>query len=489
MLRTCSAALAGCALALAAAAARAQAPAPRLPLTPCRLEGSPVPAKCGSLQVAEDRSRPGGRQLSIHVAVIPALARTPEPDPLFLFAGGPGQAASRSFGPLIGPLEKVRKKRDLVIVDQRGTGKSAPLACDLEPKEARLEERLAARPFPAARLEACVKKLDADPRQYGTRAAVQDFDAVRQALGYERVNLWGGSYGTRVALVYLRDFPARVRTVTLDGVAPLTMPVPLWFARDAQRALSLLFAACAADAACSKAYPQLEPRFAQLLDRLGKEPARARVADPLTGEPQEIAVDRETFTGLLRGVLYVPDLAVLVPLTIDRAARGDFGPFVAQASTLERGFAKGMSIGLMLSVLCAEDLPLMTNELIEKAAQGTFLGPRLLQEFKRACEVWPHGLAPADYHAPVKSDAPVLLLSGDLDPVTPPSWADEAARTLPNSLHAVAPGVGHGVTATGCAPALLAQFLDDGGVGKLDRSCAAKSTRPPFFVSFAGPTP
>lgn len=376
-----------------------------------------------------------------------------------------------------------------MLVDQRGTGASNPLDCVLDEKNAKLSARLSASSFPLEEFQKCLKGYDADPRLYTTSIAMQDLDDVRAALGYDQVNLWGGSYGTRAALVYVREHGEHVRSVILDGVAPLTMRVPLYFARDGQRALQLLFEACDHEQACATAYPELRARFDALLVRLEKEPVKTTVADPLTGEPQEVVISRETFTGLLRGVLYVPELAVLVPLTIDRATKGDFSPFVAQAASLSRGFVKGMSLGMMLSVLCTEDLPLMPPAEIEAMSKGSFLGPSLLQEFARACSIWPKGTPPAGFREPVRTDKPVLLLSGELDPVTPPSWAEEARKTLPNSLHAIAPGVGHGVTGVGCAPLLVARFLDTASVQGLDEQCLAKAKRPPFFVSFAGPTP
>lgn len=475
-------------------AALAQSPAPgsaapQLALKECRVEGAPVQGKCGVFEVPEDRANPNGRKLGLKVVIIPALARVPEADPLFLFAGGPGQAATDAFGPLIGALERVRKKRDLVLIDQRGTSSSSTLYCDVDDKKATLAERMAAGAFPKDKLEACLKTHPADPRFYTTSIAMQDMDDARAALGYSTINLWGGSYGTRAALVYLREHGEHVRSVVLDGVAPLTMRVPLYFARDAQRAITLLFESCAKDASCNKAFPDLKARFDALLTKLEKEPAKVKVNDPLTGEPTELTIGRETFAGLFRGELYAPELAVLVPLTIDRAIKGDFAPFVAQGMTLSRGMAKGMSLALMLSVLCAEDLPRTPKAEIEAVSAGTFLGPHAVMEFADACAYWPHAEIPAAFHEPVKSDKPVLLLSGELDPVTPPSWAEEAKRTLSNSVHAVAPGVGHGVTSVGCAPNVVGKFIETASTKDLDEGCLARSTRPPFFVSFAGPTP
>ena len=458
-----------------------------LALTPCRLENSAAQASCGVLEVPEDRAHPDVRRIKLRVAVVPSLARTPQPDPLFLLAGGPGQAATAAFGPMLAVFDKTHRSRDIVLVDQRGTGKSNPLECELSAESAPLAEKVGEDPLRnEAKLRACIKGYDADLRFYTTSIAMQDLDDVRRALGYQTVNLWGGSYGTRAALVYLREHGEHVRAVVLDGVAPLSFALPLWFARDAQRALDLLFENCAADAACAKAFPDLKPRFAGLLDSL---PVQAHVADPLTGQAVEVAITRSFFVAALRGVLYLPDLAALVPLTIDRALKGDWNPFLAQTVGLQSGFSRTMALGMLLSVTCAEDAPRFDSADIARASRNTFIGPSLAQQFKDVCLAWPPSEIPPAFYQPVRSDKPVLLLSGELDPVTPPSWAEEAAKTLPNHLHIVVPGVGHGATAEGCSAQLVAKFIETGTLQGIDAACAQHMKRPPFFINFAGPQP
>ena len=498
---------AACARAAPARAART------LALAPCRLKGASVPALCGTLDVFENRATRAGRKIGLKVVVVPALARDARPDPLVLLAGGPGQSITEAVGPLLPAFEKIRRSRDLVLVDQRGTGGSHALDCELHPSDGRSEpgdrtatparggrevpharpaslaESLAYDGFPPDKLAACLASYDADVRQYTTANAAADLDDVRAALGYERLNLWGGSYGTRLALDYLRRYPARVRTAVLDGVAPNALKLPLYLGRDAERALDLLFAECAADARCAAAFPDLRARFAKLLDRLAAEPARVTVSHPRTGAPSEVVITRDAFAAGLRGVLYAPEVAALLPLTIDRASRGDFGPYVAQAVALDSGFSHTMSLGLFLSVVCAEDAPAVREDEIAPASAGTFFGERLTRDLLDACKTWPHADAPAGWLEPVKSDAPVLLLSGELDPVTPPSWGDLAAQTLTHARHVVVPGVGHGATAQGCVPDLVAKFVAAGTVDGLDATCVAALRRPPFFLSFAGPTP
>jgi pimeloyl-ACP methyl ester carboxylesterase len=468
----------------------ARAEAPRLPLTPCRLKGG-VQASCGVLEVPEDRRSPQGRRLRLRVAVVPALARAPRPDPLFLLAGGPGQAATEAFPELLSlAFERVHRSRDVVLVDQRGTGASNPLRCRGAEADAPLARRLADRSFPAERLKACLAGYDADPRLYTTSIAMQDLDEVRAALGYGQIDLWGGSYGTRAALVYLREHESSVRAVILDGVAPPTMRISLDMAADAQRAMDLLFKACAEAPACARAWPELPARFDRLLERLEKHPPRATVADPVTGSPVELTLSRDLLTGVLRAVLYQPGLpAMLVPLLIAHTEAGDYGPLVALATTLDDGARDSMAEGLLLSVLCAEDVPRFSEAEALEHARGTFLGASVAQSFREGCAVWPRGEPPPGFAEPVRSDKPVLLLSGELDPVTPPARAEEAARTLPRSRHFVVPGVGHGASGVGCVPRLVFEFLEAGSVAGLDGACVEKQKRPPFFVNFAGPTP
>ncbi|HEX9576594.1 MAG TPA: alpha/beta hydrolase [Myxococcales bacterium] len=475
---------------LAAACARGEAASPqrKVALAPCRLKGSGLPAQCGTLRVPEDRAHPK-RRIDLKFALVPALSRAPAPDPLFLLAGGPGQSALEALGPLLGVFERLHRTRDLILVDQRGTGSSHPLRCDLHPPDAPLAEKFASDGLEEERFRKCLAGYDADPRLYTTSIAMQDLDEIRDALGYQQIDLWGGSYGTRAALIYLREHGPQVRLAILDGVAPLALRLPVTFARDGQRSMDLLFKHCREEKSCAGAFPDLERRFGDLLRDLKAHPARAHVSDPVTGQPADVTVQRDVFAFGLRGILYQQDFASLVPLIVDRAARGDFAPFVAATAGLDQGFSRTMSLGMLFSVVCAEDLPFVAPQEIDELAKGTFLGPQLARDFMRICAFWPRGALPPGFREPVKSDKPVLLLSGELDPVTPPQWAEEAKKTLPNSLHLIVPGVGHGASAEGCVPQLMAKFIEKGSLEGLDAGCLKPLRRPPFFVTFAGPPP
>jgi pimeloyl-ACP methyl ester carboxylesterase len=462
---------------------------PRIALAPCRISGISGDVGCADYEVYEDRAARAGRKIRLHLAVVKALAPDPAPDPLFVLAGGPGQAATEIAEKIYPAFERVNRSRDIVFVDQRGTGRSHALDCEVEPADAGLAEKLASEDLDPAAVKRCLAGYDADVRLYTTAIAMDDLDEVRGALGYDRINLWGGSYGTRAALVYMRQHPDRVRAVVLDGVAPVDLRLPLSFAKDGQRALDLLFEHCEEDPSCASAFPGLRQRFQELLAKLDKEPAQLTVAHPVTGRPEPVRITRAAFTAVVRGLLYAPETASLLPLTIDRAASGDFGPFVAQALLLEGGFEKGMSLGMFFSVICSEDAPLVPAGEVDRETKGTFLGDGFTKDILGVCQAWPRGWIPEGYNEPVTSNAPALVLSGDLDPVTPPAHAEQAMRHLPRALHVIVPGVGHGVTIQGCVPRLVAEFFKQGTADGLDVSCARSLDRPPFFITFAGPTP
>ncbi|MFT5684679.1 MAG: pimeloyl-ACP methyl ester carboxylesterase [Myxococcota bacterium] len=451
-----------------------------LPLTPCHVTNLDAESLCGTLSVPEDPSALDGKTIDLHVLVVPAVSPNPEPDPLFFLAGGPGQAASEVAAAMLPALDRVQKRRDLVFVDQRGTGKSAPLHCP-DPGEMTLAEELA---LDSAQFAVdCLASLDTDPGLYITPIAMDDLDAVREALGYETINLYGASYGTRAGLVYMRRHPERVRTAILDGVAPLEMVLGLHFATDGHAALTAVFDDCAASLACAEAFPTLAVDFQGLLDSL---PRTIDFTQGRTGEPEMLELTRELLVGGVRGQLYSPTFASLLPLAITDAVAGDFSPIMAQTIGFSEGMADSMSDGMQLAVLCAEDVHRLPADL-GPFIDGTFLGDAVIADLAAVCAGWPTPALPDGYYEPVKSDAPTLLLSGVLDPVTPPRWADLAAETLPNSRHLIAPGAGHNVAPLGCVPRLMAEFIDAGSAADLETDCVDTITRPPFFIDFAGP--
>jgi pimeloyl-ACP methyl ester carboxylesterase len=457
-----------------------------LSFTPCWLEGFREQVLCTSYEVYENRDSHTGRRIPLHIAVLPALKNRVAPDALFALAGGPGQAAT-SFGAFADTVfQKVRAERDIVLVDQRGTGRSNPLRCEMEMDGIPLSVQKVS---PSEKARECLAKLDADPRYYSSFAFAGDLDEVREALGYSQIDLWGGSYGTRAALVYMKLYPDRVRTAVLDGVAPYTNKLPLYEARDAQRSLNLVFERCRQDKECRTAFPDVRERFETLLSKLEKSPARVRVHNPRTGDATEITVTREDFASGMRALLYVPAFDQLIPLVIKNASDGNFEPLVALAKEMSRDSSETMSIGLTFSVLCSEDMARITPQEERLATSGTFLRDGSFKLFSEVCSLWPRAQLPPHFDAQPELQTPTLLLSGELDPVTPPTWAEQAAAHLPNSLQVVVPGAAHGVSAYGCMPDVIASFVKRGVVSGLDTSCAARELQSQFFTSATGTTP
>jgi len=453
-------------------------------LEPCTNEEGPVDALCGTVEVFEDRQAQAGRKIALKLVVLPALSNKPSPDPLFILAGGPGMGAAENAALFRRVFERFQTSRDIVLVDQRGTGESNPLDCDSpEPDFEELVNFDADPPLDDVR--ACLEGYDADPRHYTTSVAMDDLDEVRAFLGYEVINLYGGSYGTRAGLVYLRRHPERVRAVVLDGVAPPDMKLPLSAPLDGQRALDLLIADCEADAACNERFPDLGGKVRGLLARLEKQPARVRLQHPRTGEWADVEIGRPLMANALFGAFYSPLTTSLLPLLIERAEQNDFQAVIAMGFANE-DVADLLSPGMFLSVICNEDVPRVTGQDRDRMASESFLGD-LFRYRLRPCGFWPRTEIAEEYYEPVKSDAPVLILSGQLDPVTPPRWGDHIAEHLPNARHLVVPGVGHGVMGQGCVTRLVNQFIDEGTAENLDANCIEQLRRPPFFITPAGP--
>lgn len=431
----------------------------------------------------EDRARGSGRKIKLKIIVMPALRRDPRPDPLFIFAGGPGQGAAKIHKAILSTFRRVQNDRDIVLVDQRGTGDSNPLNCELpEAEQDRLDDIEEVR---VDVLRKCLAGFDADPRLYVTRIAMDDIDDVRRHLGYGEINLWGGSYGTRAALVYLRQHGENVRSVILDGVAPVDMALPLHMAADSQRSLDLLIADCEKDEQCSARFPELRRKMNEVFARLegGK---RVNLTHPRTGERASPVITRAGVAAVIMKMLYAPAVASLLPHLIEQAAGGDFQGLLASAFVFE-GAEEKMSQGMFYSVICSEDVPRLTDGAVRDAASRTYIPPKVFEGMLKPCEFWPRGEVGAAYYEPVSSNKPVLILSGELDPVTPPAWGDHVARHLVNAKHITVPGTGHGASGVGCVPKLIEQFLRDPNPAALDASCAKKRIRPAFFLNHAGP--
>ena len=478
----------------------AASPADSVHFTACRVKGIEIALRCTDLTVVEDRERsndPTARRIAIHVVVIPALARKAEPDAVFVLAGGPGQSATDVAGSLFPLLARLGRDRDVVLVDQRGTGQSNPLSCARETSS----ENIKAQFDPAdmdTRVAACAQRLAAraDLTRYTTTIAMQDLDDVRARLGYGRIDLWGGSYGTRAALEYARLFPERLRTMTLDGVAPAWQKLPLSFGVDTDATLIALVGSCAHDAVCAKRYPALGADVDALIAMLGTGRPVARFTQPVTGEKIEVPVTRAGLAALLRTPLYASLTASLLPAAIDQAAHGDFGALGALTFVVGSGIDEHLALGMHLSVVCAEDVPAITAAEVDgvraEAAKSRIDGrPNpfaavYLDQYRHLCAAWPARPVAPDYFTSLAGKpgarVPTLLLSGGIDPATPPAEADRVARVMTNARHLIAPNVAHGVSLQGCAPELIERFIRTADPKTIDGACLAAIPRPPFYV-------
>ena len=461
---------------------------PEIELETCELvvPGTPLSTvgQCGWLSVAENPGQPDGRQIDIRVARIPARGRVSEPDPLVFFAGGPGQAATESW-PIVGrALQNVNENRDILLVDQRGTGQSNPLKCP----QVELEKALAADWEELANsTRSCLQELDGDPRYYTTTIAMYDIDAARAAFGYEKVNLYGGSYGTRAAQVYYRLFPDRVRSIVLDGVVPQTLALGSEHAMKLDQAIQRVLAACDEDPDCNEQFPDTSQRLKNLVTRLELEPVEVTVDHPTTGEPFTLTFDRDVLSTALRFLTYSPETQAMLPLLIHEASEKQaFGRLASQMLITTTGLQQSIAQGMEMSVMCAEDYPRFPKEI---APNDYLMGTLLEQAVHVQCGIWPRGPVPEDYNQPVSGDVPVLLISGELDPVTPPEYAEQVAVHFDQATHLVAPGQGHIVATRGCMGDLVSDFIMAADASGLDTECLSQLQASPFFLSLTGPRP
>jgi pimeloyl-ACP methyl ester carboxylesterase len=450
-------------------------------LKPCRLAGIDEELLCGELTVFENRETRTGRTIDLNIVVLPAFDQKNKHEPLFDLAGGPGASSAERADFYAGPGKDYRRRHDVVCVDQRGTGKSNRLAI---PRK-KTPQYYLSEMFPVDYVKEMRRALEkrADLTKYTTSIAMDDLDDARAWLGYDRINLFGASYGTQAALVYMRQHPEHVRSAILVGVAPTDLKVPLHHSESAARAMDLLLGECERDTACHAAFPQIRDDWKKALAQLEKQPARVEYSPPGKTAPTTVEIQRGVFGEKIRTWMYDRDKAARIPLILHHAANGDFAPFLQQA--IAPSIPDFVADGAYLSVTCAEDVPFINPEEAAKlTANNPFGNYRVFQQ-TRACGMWPRGEIPTDFLEPVSSNAPVLIFSGNMDPVTPPKYGEEVARDLPNSRHVVIPQAGHGVdglTDGGCIDRIATEFLDKGDAKNLDVSCVERMAPPPFVT-------
>jgi pimeloyl-ACP methyl ester carboxylesterase len=457
-------------------------PASRVALQPCNVSALPEEARCGAYEVYEDRAAQSGRKIPLNIIVVPALSATPAPDPLFWLEGGPGGAATNVAYAARTFLSGVRKTRDLVFVDQRGTGKSNPLQCDVGDSPDDLQKFFGGTPLRES-LRICRENLEqiANLKLYTTPIAMDDLDEVRDALGYNKINIGGVSYASIASQVYLRQHGDHVRTVFLGGVGTPGMKQPLQFARSSQHALDLLFADCAADRTCHDNFPKLHEEFDALVARFNDGPLRVDVIRPSDKQKQSVLLSRNGFTNRVRLMLYNTAGARYFPAVIHKAFQNDFVPFESLAIFTNVG--GGIARGMYFSVTCAEGARFITDEDLTRETAGTFLGDFQARTHRDACNEWPRGDIPASFIDPVKSNAPVLMIVGEVDGAVGPWLAEAAVKSLPNGRLVKIRYFGHQF-GDPCTKSIFSAFIEKGSAAGLDASCTEKIRRPVFASEF-----
>lgn len=456
-------------------------------LEKCRPEGAKEDVLCGTHEVFENRATRKGRKIKIKVAVYPSTGSNKAPDPLFFFAGGPGSSAIEDSPYTVEEFARIRERRDLVFVDQRGTGGSNPLNCDFfDPKDMKSYFGFY---FPLEEVRKCRQQLEknSDLKLYTTRIAMDDLDEIRAALGYKLINVSGGSYGTRAALEYIKRYQPNVRAAILHGISPQNQTMPQDFPQHTERALNGVIDECLADAACGKAFPNLRADSKTVLARLIKGPVEATIKHPETKAGITLSLTRDLAAEAIRYMLYQGNASSRLPLILTEAANGNYAPLTDAALFYRRVIVATGSNGMYLSVTCAEDLPWVDQTTAAKNAENTFLGSYRHTQQKAACDLWPKAQIANDYRDPTRSNTPALIVTGQWDPVTPPEYGNITAQNLPNSHHVVVPSGGHGfsgLTNIDCVTKITTAFIERGSVKGLDASCVSTIKRKEFALKF-----
>jgi pimeloyl-ACP methyl ester carboxylesterase len=450
----------------------------------CRLKHIESQARCTQFEVPTDHANPSGEKIKIHVARLPALTKNAERDPVFFFAGGPGQAASE-IGMLVEALSPLRRNRDIVLVDQRGTGRSKTLTCDggslasnaAERRNTLVESFNATETQMMNEWRKCIATLKGNAATHRTDDYIADLELIRKAMGYDQINVWGGSYGSRVALRYMKLHPNVIRSSVLDGVAPTTLRLPNDALANSENELRAVFAACEASPNCAKAYPNVAKTLDDLLANLRQSPKVVKINHPSDGKSFDATITNVSVATMLWPLLYQPEATRMLPTLITEAANGNYAPFAAMmlgSSTSEMQ----MALAQRFAVMCAEDMS-------GQKPGGSDRMSAVATLFFSFCADFPAGKVAAEFFEPTSSAIPTLLLSGMQDPVTPPSQGELAKKTLSNSKHIVLDGFGHIVSPHPCARRIIKKFVDEGAIGAAADTCEAdlKFPRPLFYRS------
>jgi len=487
--RTACIALLGLALLPASGMGNAQA----LSLEDCRISAGPgypgIKARCGTLLRPENPDDPGSPEIEIRVAVVPALNLNPENDPIVPIAGGPGQGSVEFYSSYAGAFEPVRRNRDILLVDQRGTGESSRMDCPID-DDALLFEGEFTLDDTIRFIEECLETLPHDPRYFSTSVAVTDLEAIREALGYSALNLYGVSYGTRVAQHFARRYPDSTRTVVIDGVVPPQIALGPEIATESQKAVDRILARCVEDEACDERFPDIEATFVAIVARLREASLEVTVPHPNTGRAEVVKFGEAELAGAVRLLAYSPTTIALLPLFVHEAGQGNWVPLASQYMMTAIAMSDALALGMHNAVMCTEDMPFLERATIDfDGIAASYMGTFQLDALEAICTSWPRGPIDAEFKVPLATDIPFLLLSGDADPITPPRYAEMAAVDLTNATHLVGKHQGHGQLGVGCMRNLVAEFVNSADPMAIDAQCMERNFVMPFFVDFSGPTP
>lgn len=444
----------------------------------CYLKGLSEQLQCGQISVPENPALPEGKKIDIHFAILPAIKNTHPNEAMLAIAGGPGQSAIEHAAGFDKMLGKVRQQRDILLIDQRGTGKSNILNCG-EDSDLNMLSYDDEKIDMIAETEKCLEATDADVTQYGSETALKDFEAVREYLGYQKLHVYGISYGTRMGQLYMRHYPEVLSTVTLDGVVPMQQSV-IAIGSAIERGFELLIRDCQSNHVCQQQYPDLLADFTAVNDRLAKKAVSQTVNDPLTYEASTLLLTRSKFIGAIRMGLYSPAVRALLPHAIHQAAKENYQPILGVYGLSMNGL--DMAMGMHATVVCGEDIHRITDQMREDA-KNSYVSQNMLEGLEKTCEAWKIPSVDDSFSDPIKSDIPTLILSGKLDPATPPHWAAMIEEGLKNSLHLISPFATHGVASQTCADKLIADVVNKGSVKEIDASCLQKDIRRSFFLN------
>lgn len=450
-------------------------------LSTCELPDIAQQAKCGTIEVPENWQRPEGRKLGIAVAVLPATEPKALPDPIVFLMGGPAEDAISAASVFAKWYEQARRDRDLVFIDQRGTGKSHRLACDIY---AGIDaETLFRDAFPLAPIEQCARDLSkiADLTQYTYGHFIRDLEHIRQKLGYGPINLSAGSYGTRPAQLFIRTYPQSVRTVFFHSIVPIDVAIPLPMSKAAHTAMDRVLNDCQAQPECRAAFPNVREELTEVLRRLDTQEVKVAIA----GQAEQVRLHRGRVAERLRSMMYREEGAERIPLVIHRMYQGDYRDVVEDILENARGASTAISFGLFFSIACNEDVPFIRESEIAPATAGTYLGEYRVRQQQAACSKWPKSSLPAGYRQPIRSTVPALFVSGDSDPATPLWFTEHAAKGFGNKAEVVLGNRGH-TEWRPCVAEIYRRFVSSGTAQDLDTSTCKPEPRRPFKIPSEG---